>query len=129
MKLFLDDVRWPEFIGVDPDGWYVVRNVKQAIETVERVLEMGEEWEEASLDHDLGACDVCMEGRTWEEWLIECAGTAMPNCEHYGTGYNFVQWMIENDKWPTKKPRVHSMNPVGRARMEMAIDEHWSPIE
>lgn len=81
--------------------------------------------EEASLDHDLGACSKCMEGyEDAEAWLDRHEYRSMPNCEHFGTGYTLLCWMEENHVWPRMKPRVHSANPVGRRRMEMVI-EKW----
>lgn len=125
-NLFLDDTRYPEYIGVDPsDNWYHARNVEDAKEIVWHLLSEGEIWENASLDHDLGACQDCLGGLSIEDWLRKNAFVSMPNCEHFGTGYTFVQWMIENEIWPTNRPRVHSMNPVGRKRMEEDIEKYW----
>ena len=52
----------------------------------------------ASLDHDLGL------GKT---------------------GYDVVCWMEEHDAWPERGVRVHSMNPVGRQRMESVIERAY----
>ena len=37
------------------------------------------------------------------------------------TGYDVVCWMERTGKWPQGEIWVHSMNPVGRARMEQVI--------
>lgn len=50
-----------------------------------------------SLDHDLGGDD---------------------------TGYKVVCWMEENDVWPSGGVYCHSANPVGRKRIQAAIDRH-----
>ncbi len=77
----------------------------------------------ASLDHDLGACDECSEGLTPDEWLEKHNYASMPNCSHFGTGYDLVCWMEETGHWPTVYwPTVHSANAVGRRRMEQAIE-------
>ena len=55
-----------------------------------------EELEAVSLDHDLG-------------------GTK--------TGYDVICWMDANNIW-TDDIRIHSMNPVGRQRIQQVIDKH-----
>ncbi|OJT25987.1 hypothetical protein BO221_09125 [Archangium sp. Cb G35] len=57
--------------------------------------------EEMSLDHDLG--------------------------EDTGDGSELVRWMAEHQRWPRTRPRVHSMNPVGRTYMQGVIDRYWTP--
>ena len=56
------------------------------------------EIEHMSLDHDLGEGD---------------------------TGYTFVCWMEEFNRWPRHKPTVHSANPVGAAKMRAAIERRF----
>lgn len=114
MKIWLDDMREA------PLGWIHVHTDAEA-----RVYLQRGTVEEASLDHDLGACEACMGGRTTEQWLDECDGQSMPNCPHVGTGYTLVCWMEETGHWPLKKPRVHSANPAGRVKMQLAIDRHY----
>jgi hypothetical protein len=53
----------------------------------------------ASLDHDLGL--------------------------ESGTGYDIVCWMEEHNTWPPDGVGVHSMNPVGRKRMEAVIERQY----
>lgn len=113
-RLWLDDMR------PAPDGWLWVKNIEDA----KRYLAAGQV-ECASLDHDLGACATCMNGCTPEQWLESTGYRSMPNCEHFGTGYQLVCWMEETGHWPLDKPRVHSANPAGRARMQQAIDREW----
>lgn len=110
MKLWLDDVR------PAPAGWTWVKTVDEARDAV-----LAGGVDEMSLDHDLGACAACLKGRSADEWLEENDYQSMPNCDHFGTGYQFVCWMEESGKWPVKKPKVHSRNPAGRAKMEAAI--------
>jgi hypothetical protein len=115
--LYLDDVR------PVPDGWMLATNIEEA-----KAILLTGEVVAASLDHDLGACDACMGGRSWEEWVVNHGMqgdsiVAMPHCTHVGTGYDLVCWMEETGNWPKQKPVVHSANPVGRARMLQAIEK------
>lgn len=111
VNLWLDDIR------PAPVGWVHAKTVEEAkkILTEFHVVE-------ASLDHDLGACSDCLDGMSPEEWLQKTAYSSMPHCEHFGTGYTLVCWMEETGIWPEKKPRVHSANPSGRERMQLAIE-------
>ena len=45
-----------------------------------------------------------------------------------GSGYDVVCWMEENDQWPVNGVDVHSMNPVGRQYMMMAINKHYGEV-
>lgn len=112
--LWLDDVRKA------PPGWIHCKTIQEA----KALLQSGQV-HEASLDHDLGICDKCLEGYTYEEWINARRTNSIPDCEHYGTGYQLVCWMEETGNWPKHKPRVHSANPVGRARMEQAINHSF----
>lgn len=98
MKLWLDDVRDPADYLSDGYDWYWVKTVTQALELIEEWKRRGVEWTDASLDHDLGAFD---------------------------TGYDLLNWMAETNNWPTNAPMVHSMNPVGRKRMQDFITRHY----
>jgi hypothetical protein len=115
MKMWLDDRRR------EPSGWTRAFSVAEAKVLLESGLV-----EEASLDHDLGACDACMGGMSTEEWL-EAHDWDMPTCEHLGTGYTLCVWMEETGHWPKQKPRVHSMNHRGAARMQEIIDRRFGP--
>ena len=114
MKLWLDDIR------PAPEGWTHARTVAEA----KALLETGEVTH-ASLDHDLGACSNCMNGRSVEDWLRASEGDSMPHCVHVGTGYNLCLWMYETGNWPERTPVVHSMNPCGRDRMNHFINRFY----
>jgi hypothetical protein len=101
MNLWLDDVRDPAKHGYIGFTW-----VKTADEAI-ALLRTGEV-ERAFLDHDLSE-DATM-------------GTPKPG---ETTGYTVVCWMEENDVWPPRGVRVHSMNPVGKRRMESVIHKHY----
>ena len=72
----------------------------KTVEEAQRLL-MEHAVEEMSLDHDLG--------------------------EGLEDGSALVRWMAEHRRWPRARPRVHSMNPVGRAYMQGVIDRYWEP--
>jgi hypothetical protein len=95
MKLWLDDERNA------PEGWVLVKTALDAIVALRR-----DEYEEISLDHDLG------EG---------------------GTGYDVLLYIeAEVHRNPNYKcPRIwiHSANPVGRQRMQRAIDSIFRYVE
>lgn len=101
MKLWLDDVRDPAEHGAAGYVW-----VKTAAEAVAVLSRGGVRF--ASLDHDLPVATTL--------------GSLGPLGE---TGYAVVLWMEQNDAWPPDGVRVHSMNPVGRARMLQAVQRHY----
>ena len=101
MNLWLDDVRNPATHGAIGFVW-----VKTAEEAIDMLKSGAVQF--ASLDHDLAE-----EHYPWNcEDITKCAGT----------GYVVVCWMERNDVWPPNGVRVHSMNPVGRQRMEAVIN-------
>jgi len=97
MILWLDDIRSPKKYGY-PDAYWA-KTAEEAI----TILQTGAVTF-ASLDHDLS-----------EMAIIGLA----PSDEK--TGYDVVRWMEENGVWPSGGVKVHSMNPVGKARMEAVI--------
>lgn len=101
MRLWLDDVREPWKHGFIISEW--AKTYEEAID----LLKTGEVTL-ASLDHDLSVEASC--------------GNPVPDEK---TGYDVVCWMEENDVWPRDGVVVHSMNPVGRARMQQVIDNHY----
>ena len=112
--LWLDDRR------PAPYGWVGVTTVAAA----KLSLRTGRV-DRASLDHDLGACETCMDGRDVKEWLEAHNFRTMPHCQHVGTGYDLCVWMAETGHWPTEKPAVHSANRVGRPRMNGVIARYF----
>lgn len=97
MKLWLDDVREA------PPGWVHAYSVNSAIDQVEHHWDRGEQLTHVSLDHDLG--DFAEDG---------------------GDAPKFLDWIVENEVWPTHYIAVHSQNPVGRDNMLRTID-HYGP--
>jgi hypothetical protein len=94
VKVFLDDVREA------PEGWTRTRTPGETIE----LLVTGRV-QELSLDHDLG----------------------LDSTESERTGYTVLTWLeaeIAHERWPFPLPTIciHSANPVGRERMERAIE-------
>jgi hypothetical protein len=113
MKLFLDDIRVPK-----DDSWVIARSVADAI----AIISACDSFDEATLDHDLGLLS-CMGCTSWK-----CPADDKCDCHCHSeapTGLKLLYWMAENDKWPKKKPSVHSMNPVGRKNMEDFIDRYY----
>lgn len=107
MRLWLDDVRPPWKWG--RLGWEWVKTGEAAI----ALLQTGRVTE-ASLDHDLA----------WEHYpqngLPESAKSKSM------TGYDVTKWLEANPQyWPQDGVTVHSLNPVGRERMQMVIDRHY----
>lgn len=100
MKLWLDDERAPWKFGCI--GWEWCKTADEAI----ALLQTGQVTE-ASLDHDLSF------------------KATMGYSEGERTGYEVVCWMEENDVWPINGVQVHSINPVGRARMQQVINKHY----
>jgi hypothetical protein len=100
MRLWLDDVREPWKHGYILSEW--VRTYEEAVNMLETGMITF-----ASLDHDLSVEAAC----------------GQPCSEK--TGYDVVCWMELHNVWPKDGVVVHSMNPVGRARMQQVIDKHY----
>ncbi len=121
MILWLDDVREPARHGYI--GAYWARNYDEAI----TILHTGAVTF-ASLDHDIGACGEC-EAAGLHVGDMKTAETTFYNrCPHAKSGYDVVCWMEENNVWPKDGVVVHSMNPVGRQRMQQVIDKHYAGV-
>jgi hypothetical protein len=93
VRVWLDDLREA------PAGWVRIKTPEEAIE----LLRAGEVTE-LSLDHDLG----------------------LDTEDAERTGYDVLLWLerrVAEERWrfPLPSIRVHSANPVGRARMQRAI--------
>jgi hypothetical protein len=86
---------WLDDVRVAPPGWTWVKTPEEAIALLETGLVL-----EISLDHDLGL-------------------------DEQRTGYTVAAWMENAVATGSFEPPtsivVHSANPVGRARMDMAI--------
>jgi hypothetical protein len=88
---------WLDDVRSAPPGWEWATSVEVAIKLVSS---RHDEFQACSLDHDLGQGDN-------------------------NDAIRFVDWMAENNIWPQIKPKVHSMNPAGRLRMERTIDRYF----
>lgn len=97
MKLWLDDTRRLPRLkpGVESD-WVLAHSVNEAIEIMNT-----SEVTFASLDHDLGIYH-----------------------QDGGNGIKLLDWMAENNIWPTDGIWVHSANPVGVKQMIDLIDRY-----
>jgi len=96
LNLWLDDERQP------PYGWCWAKSVAQAKTFVENTRFLGLEWNECSLDHDLGQF-----GEPGRE------------------GHDFLRWMCETGYWPNKKPVVHTSNAYEVSMMRQTIDRFF----
>lgn len=101
MKLWLDDIRRPWEHGCS--GWDWAKTADEAI----AMLKTGRVTI-ASLDHDLS--DAAMMGQP------------APNER---TGYTVVCFMEENNIWPEEGVYVHSLNPVGRRRIQEVVFKQY----
>lgn len=110
MKLWLDDVR------PAPEGWVWARTNEDA----KRHLLTGEV-EECSLDHDLGYHDLEIPDPKSDPDAYMDVLTARGQTEE--TGYQLVNWMIENECVPAKVA-IHSWNPDGAKAMAARLNHH-----
>lgn len=101
IDMWLDDIRDPNRHGCI--GWTWVKTADEAIALLGTGLVR-----QASLDHDL-TIDQTL-GREDRE----------------KTGYTVICWMEEHGVWPPKGTKVHSQNPVGRAKMQSVINRAYS---
>lgn len=104
MKLWLDDIRPPWKHGCI--GWEWAKTADDAIAMLKGGLITI-----ASLDHDLSEQATMGQPAPGEK-----------------TGYTVVCWMEENNVWPEDGVRVHSMNPVGKARMQQVIYKQYGKM-
>lgn len=91
---------WLDDLRPAPEGWFAVHSVNEAIAVMET-----HEVTYASLDHDLGQY-----------------------VDDGGDGIKLLDWMAENNHWPTSGIAVHSANPVGVERM-LATIRRYAPYE
>lgn len=107
-KLFLDDIRNPvDFAKVYPlplGPWTVVKNYQEFCQTIQsRGLPM-----HVSFDHDLAA----------EHYANPMAHSLEK------TGYDCALWLCDycsDTKQPLPEYDVHSMNPIGKRRIEALL--------
>ena len=118
MNLWLDDVRDPYEQGIVNFTW--VKNYDEAINAL-----LLRNVTFASLDHDIGACQDCIDVNFHIGDMLTAETTFYNRCPHTKSGYDVVCFIEEHNLWPINGIRVHSMNPVGRARMEQVIRQHY----
>lgn len=96
MRLWVDDER-PMPAGYTGNDDWALTSI-HAINMLEARTEAGTQYDEVSLDHDLGGDD---------------------------TGFKVLDWMIEHKVWP-KTLTIHTSNPPARKRMLQAAN-HEAP--
>jgi hypothetical protein len=125
--LWVDDMRPIRPDWVDVAAVEIAKNYDEAIAAMLRT-----EFDVVSLDHDLGACDACMNGRTPDQWLQESNYQSMPHCSHAKTGYDILWWMTltkeANPGWGPKEILIHTANPVGRKNMQGVLARYWENL-
>ena len=108
MKIYLDDDKYYRY---PPDeSWVRAYSYQEAVEIVEAAEADGIEITEMSLDHDLA----------YEHYIQD-------NSFKEETGYTFIQWLRDNDKWPTEAIHIHTANPIGAQNMINVILYDNSP--
>jgi hypothetical protein len=114
VDLYLDDNR------PTPEGWKRAHTAEEAkthllVGSVNRL----------SLDFDLDnpPCERC----SFDCGLRETGCRHGCDCHRQGdeTGLDLLHWMREHNRWPQKKPTVHSHNIIGALRMKHFIDQHF----
>ena len=99
------------------------------VDRTERTYEAGlralkeEKWDELYLDHDIGACEECTSNGTHIGDMLTPATTFMNTCEHSKTGYDILCWLEVNTQYLPGKIIPVTANPVGRDRMNLAIEK------
>lgn len=105
IRIFIDDIRNPDFIGWKASECKIFRDSPKAIQ--ELILLIHEDHDiEISFDHDLGECDDAM---FVASFLEEQAFNGNIECN--------IQWQI------------HSMNPVGSQNLRRALESMDRYIE
>lgn len=91
---------WLDDTRPAPEGWLWCQHVHEVVALLKagRVRRL-------ELDHDLGM---------------------MPDGRLEKSGYDLCLWMAEHGRWPTERPTVHSMNPVGAEAMRFVIDRYFT---
>ncbi len=117
MRLWLDDIRPPWKYGFMGAEW--AKSYDEAV-----VLLQTGKVTFASLDHDIGACEDCVAKLLHIGDMKTAETTFLNRCPHAKSGYDVLVWMEENNIWPVDGVVVHSMNPIGRYRMQVIIDKH-----
>ena len=102
MKLWLDDVR------PAPQGWTLARTAAEAIDLLKVALNIGDEIEEISLDHDLGADPA--DG-------IYARGAS----EHCGC--EVVEFLVNRRPFVRQDIRIHSWNGTEAWKMARTLNE------
>ena len=108
MKLWHDDVREP------PEGWTWARTNEAARDYLAYGIVT-----ECSLDHDMGLHDVIIPDPNVDPDGFMDAVYRKGDSED--TGYDLVNWMIENECVP-EKVTIHSWNPEGAQAMAARLN-------
>lgn len=78
---------WIDDLRVPAEGWLWAKSSQEAIDMLDELLAAGGVYDIISFDHDLGGDD---------------------------TSRRVMNWIIENQFFPTTEVRIHTANPVGK---------------
>lgn len=99
MRVFIDDVRDPNFVGWDISECKILRTSDEAIAFLLPILQDPTQDLEISFDHDLGIDD--------DSIII---GLRLEEEAYYGRIKCRISW------------KIHSMNPVGSRNLRFALE-------
>ncbi|MCK9430027.1 MAG: hypothetical protein M0R17_08490 [Candidatus Omnitrophica bacterium] len=128
--LYLDDVRIPPLYYFNQEivDWIVVRDYKQFVEMIESKFQFEDSFPSLiSFDHDLTDAHYVPEMYDSIEQYNKVAVNFIEK-----TGLDCAKWLIEfvlehNVEMP--KITIHSMNPVGRQRIQNIFDDYYKLIQ
>lgn len=98
IKIFIDDIRDPEFINWNANECHIARSSGYAIGFLTFLLDEKSNSIEISFDHDLGENDDAM---SVARWLERKAYLGKIQCD--------IKW------------NIHSMNPIGATNLKAAL--------
>lgn len=130
-SVYLDDIRMPADsynYTKNPihnkENWTIVRNYDQFVSKLEQVAAEGATLGSVSLDHDLCSDHMEVPFEVWNDYTADQLGLEMTglDCAKYLTDF------IDRNNMPTPGIICHSMNPVGKKRIEEHISDWMDGI-
>lgn len=122
--IFLDDIREVKDVYhytknpiYNREGWTVVRNYNQFVSKLEQIAVEGATIGSVSLDHDLCEIHMSVPFEIWNDYTADQLGMEE-------TGLDCAKYLTEFlDKYKMPHPGItcHSMNPVGKERINQHI--------
>lgn len=99
------------------DNWTTVRNYKEFVALLEKIIVDNLELGILSLDHDLAPEHYEIPTKIFDDYTADELGIEMTglDCAKYLT-----EW-VDRNKRPIPMVNVHSMNPVGKERIQQHV--------